>query len=85
MFNTITGHVNGSIGQGMFCCLNSTAKTKHVDHVCVDRIRSGQMSIIKRLFPAIAMLIEFVLITEPPRGKTNNLHVRKQRRRSASR
>ena len=56
----------------------------HVDHVCVDRIRSGQMSIIKRLFPAKAMLIEFVLITEPPRGKTNNLHMRKQRRRSAS-
>ena len=29
--------------------------------------------------------IDHVTLYEPPRGKTNNLHMRKQRRRSASR
>ena len=30
-------------------------------------------------------LFQLLIIFEPPRGKTNNLHRRKQRRRSASR
>ena len=29
--------------------------------------------------------VHYLSIFEPPRGKTNNLHMRKQRRRSASR
>ena len=40
----------------------------------------------KRNFILVPLKMEVdLLINEPPHGKTNNLHMRKQRRRSASR
>ena len=35
--------------------------------------------------PPFTPKFKLQIINEPPRGKTNNLHMRKQRRRSASR